>query len=74
MVEFKDDNDYSVTVFGKQGFLVKAQYVNSLGSLVLWLNKSDNYRDWTTINVYVRRSRRFLGQWRNGQFIPSKPR
>ena len=71
--EFKNDNDYSVIVFNDKGFLVKMQYVTSLGGLIVWLNKSNNYSSWTTLNVYVRRGGRFIGQFKKGEFIPSKP-
>lgn len=73
-MEFKNDNDYSLTVFGTSGYMCKMQYVHSLHTACEWLGNS-KYKDWQTINVYARRSRRFIVQYkRNKDSIHDKPR
>ena len=74
MEEFKNKNDYTVIVFDNNGFLAKYQYVNSPFILSKDLLKYEKFQNWTTLNVYVRRSRRFLGQFKRNSFIPHKPR
>ncbi len=72
--EFKNKNDYSVIVFENNRFLCKYTYVGNLYKFVLFLEKTYQFKNWTAMNVYVRRSGRFLKQYRNGDFIPPKPR
>jgi len=74
MAEFKNKNDYSVSVFSGTGFLVKVQFCNDLGTLQKWLDSSYKYKDWKYINVYARRSGRFLGRFYKGNFMPFKPK
>lgn len=73
MSEFQNKNDYSVAIFNSSGFLVKVQYVHNIYKLCLWLETS-KYKDWTYINIYVRRSQRFLKRHYKGNFIEQKPR
>ncbi len=73
-MEFKNDCDYSVTVFSQNGFLVKVQYVHDLHALCRWLDESRKYNSWSAINVYARRSRRFISQFKKGYPLPAKPR
>lgn len=72
MIEFKNKNDYSVIVFDEKKMLIKYTYVHSPYLLSQYLDK--NFSNWQRINVYVRRSGRFLGQYRKGGFIPHKPK
>ena len=74
MQEFKNKSDYSVTVFAGPLFLVKVQFVDDLYSLARWLDETRNYSNWTTLNVYARRSRRFITQVRKGNPFPPRPR
>lgn len=74
MREFRNDNDYSVSVFNENRFLIKVGFVHNLYAFTLWLDSSSNYKSWTYMNVYIRRSKRFLRQYRKGNYIPSKPR
>lgn len=74
-MEFKNKNDYSVIVFSDLGYLCKFQYVHDVADCARWLDHSRNYSTWTKINVYVRRSGRFLMQYVKGRdTIPNKPR
>lgn len=73
MGEFKGSSDYSVIVFGEQGFMIKMQYVNDLHSLIRWLNQS-KFKDWTTLNVYARRSGRFIRQYKRYEYIDRLPK
>jgi len=74
MVEFKNDNDYSVSVFSGTEFLVKMSFTHSPKDAEKWLNSSYKYKDWEYMNVYARRSGRFLGRFYKGNFIPYKPK
>ncbi len=73
MSEFQNKNDYSVTVFNDNGFLVKVQYVNNIYKLCQWLDGS-KYNSWTYLNVYARRSQRFIKRQYKGNFIDQKPK
>ena len=73
MGEFRGSSDYSVIVFGEAGFLIKMQYVNDLYSLIHWLNGS-KFKDWTTLNVYARRSGRFIRQYKRYEYIDRNPK
>ncbi len=72
MNEFKNDNDYSVSVFSETEFLVKMAFCHSPKLAEKWLNNS-KYQNWQIMNVYARRSGRFIGQFKKGN-IPYKPR
>lgn len=74
MVEYKNKNDYSVTVFNGSGFLAKYTFVNDIFKLVQFLNHHHDFHNWTAINVYLRRSGRFIKQYRRGDYIPPKPK
>lgn len=74
-MEFKNDNDYSVIVFSDLGYLCKVQYVHGVADCARWLDNSSKYKDWTKMNVYARRSGRFIKQYVKGRdTIPNKPR
>lgn len=74
MTDFKNKNDYSVSVFSDTGFLVKSQFVGNLYAFTKWLDSSLNYSNWSYINVYARRSGTYIGRFYKGSFIPPKPR
>lgn len=73
MSEFKNKNDYSVSVFSGTGFLCKSKFVQDIYKYSLWLDGT-KFKDWKYINVYSRRSERFLGRYYKGNFIPGKPK
>lgn len=72
MQEFKRQNDYSVSVFGAHGFLAKYQYVGNLYKFGLFLD--EKYPDWAYMNVYARRSGRYLKRYYRGDFIEAFPK
>lgn len=74
MEEFKNKNDYSVMVFDRNGFLAKYTFVQSPFVLSKDLVKYPKFQQWSHMNVYVRRSGRFIGQFKRDNFIPHKPR
>lgn len=74
MSDIRRDNDYSVIVFGNNRPLVKMERVHSLVTCSRWLDRSYKYASWDTMNVYARRSGRFIGQYKRGAFIPAFPR
>ena len=71
MSEFKNKNDYSVTVYHNQEKRLFAEYVNSVYKYTEWLKTKSI--QWDYILVYVRRSRAVLCYYKNGDFIDSKP-
>lgn len=72
MQEFKNKNDYSIIVFDKDGnFILKWTYVGGLYKASQYLNSRYN---WSYMNVYVRRSGRFLSRYYRGNYIPNKPK
>lgn len=74
MIEFQNKNDYSISAFSADGFLCKYVYFHSVTDFVKFLDSHERFHTWITINVYSRRSGRFIGQFRKGQMIPPKPR
>lgn len=71
MQEFKRKNDYSVSVFDAHGFLAKYTYVGNLYKFSLFLD--GKYPSWVYMNVYSRRSNRYLTRFYKGSFIPPFP-
>ena len=71
MSDFKNKNDYSVTVFLNNEKRLFSEYVNSVFSYTQWLDKQSI--NWDYILIYVRRSRAVLCYYRKGDFIDSKP-
>jgi len=71
MSDFKNKNDYSVTVYLNKEKRLFSEYVNSVFSYTQWLQKQSIA--WDYILVYVRRSRAILCYYKNGDFIDSKP-
>lgn len=67
--EFKNKNDYSVVVFTPQKVL-KYTYVHNLFNFKNFLNSS--FGNWQYMNVYARRSGRFLKRFYNVDFVPPK--
>ena len=72
MNEFQNKNDYSISAFSADGFLCKHAYVGNCFKYTIFLN--EKFPEWTSINVYARRSGRFIGQFKKGNYIPQKPR
>lgn len=72
-MEFKNKNDYSVWFYDvNNNCIFYLHYVHSIYYVVSWFrqNKGSFYR----ISVCSRRSRRFIGTYFEGSFIPNKPR
>lgn len=69
--EFKRKNDYSVSVFGTGGFLCKYVYVGNVYKFSQFLD--DKFPDWEYMNIYVRRSGRYLMRYYRASFIPAYP-
>ena len=75
MLEFKNSNDYSFTVFDeKNNVIYKKLYSDNVFRDCMWLNNSNNFKQWLYVNVYARRSGRFIGRYYRNNFIPQKPR
>lgn len=74
MVEFQNKNDYSVIVFSNSGFLCKYTFVGNIYKLSIFLDNHQQFKSWEKINIYARRSGRFLKQIRKGDFIEPKPK
>lgn len=75
MQEFKNKSDYSIIAFSKEyGFLVKVEFSQAVAYTCNWLTNSYKYYKWDYVNVYVRRSGRYLGRYYKGGYIPQKPR
>ena len=67
MREFKRKNDYSLIVFRSEktnDVALKLMYVHNVYKAVQWVNRSRKYSNWHHINIYVRRSGRFIKQIR----------
>ena len=73
-MEFKNHNDYSFSVFKGNEFLYKKDYSTNIYKDCLWLSASAKFKDWEYVNVYARRTGRFLGRYYKHSFIPQKPR
>lgn len=71
MQEFKNKNDYTITIWNGRNRLGKMVFVHNLYAASLWLSNSRTYVSWTYINVYARRSGRYLGRFYKGNFIPA---
>jgi hypothetical protein len=70
---FKKDNDYSIEAFDNNGrrFFV-LPFSHNIYKSSLWIKqKIGNYHH---INVYNRRTRAFIIQFKEGDFIPPYPR
>lgn len=79
-MEFKRKNDYTcIVVLNYNGEYdparsakMKLEYVNNIVKLAYWLR--DKGIDWHHINVYARRTRRFIVQYRRDHFIQPYPK
>lgn len=72
-MEFKNKNDYSCIVFKSNQVLIKLEYVHSIYALTKWLDGS-KYNEWEYINIYCRRSRRYISRQIKGSFIVQFPK
>ena len=63
-------NDYSVIVFldGEKS-VKKWQYVHKLNGFALFLNNS--HPTWDYMNVYERRTGKYLRRFKKGDFVPT---
>lgn len=65
----KPKNDYSVIVFlENQNRPKKWQYVHKLNGFSMFLNKE--HSTWEYMNVYDRRTRKYLRRFKKGDFVP----
>lgn len=72
-MEFKNDNDYTITVFKGKTMIKSWQFVHNLYSAKMNLNRI--CPEWEYMNVYARRTRRFIGRfYANASYIPQKPK
>ena len=70
--EFKNKNDYSCTAYLGSTKVNFMKYVNSIYAYVQFLEK--NNIDWSVINIYTRRTNRFICRQYKGDFIQNKPK
>ncbi|MBN2747566.1 MAG: hypothetical protein JXR34_12635 [Bacteroidales bacterium] len=61
-------NDYSVVVFLSTGEVKKWSFVHKLNGFVQFLD--NKHSDWLYMNVYDRRSRKYLKRFYKGNSIP----
>lgn len=73
-LEFQNKSDYSFSAFGDNGFLYKKDYSHNIYKDCVWLTNSEKFKEWKYINVYARRTGRFLGRFYRENYIPQKPR
>lgn len=73
-MEFQNKNDYSVIIFFEDKPPLKMAYVHSCYSLSQWLNRSKNYQSWSYMNVYARRTLRYIKRFYKNNFIEAKPK
>lgn len=69
--EFKHKNDFSCTAFQgskKVGFM---KYVNRISDYSNYLDSKGI--QWSVINVYARRTERFITRYYQGNKIPNRP-
>ena len=74
MLEFQNKNDYSVSAFSRSGFLCKYSFVGNVFKLAVFLSNHPDFAQWERLNVYARRSGRFIKQYKKGDYIDQKPR
>jgi hypothetical protein len=72
-MEFKGYNDYSVEVYRAGQCLGTFQSVTNINLLALWLCIHFIYWKWTSIRVFHRDSKTFIGEYARNSSIPSKP-
>lgn len=70
--EFKNKADYSVTARLVNGTFFKLSHVNNCFYAAQWI--AQNVDEWYYINIYARRSNRFICRVYPNQFINPKPR
>lgn len=75
-MEFQNKNDYSVIVFFDDGKPpLKMPYVHNCYACSQWLTRSKNYTNWLYMNVYARRTLRYIKRfYANNNFIEAKPK
>lgn len=62
-------NDYSVIVFFDDMTTKKWQFAHDLNKFAKFLN--DKHSSWMYMNIYERRSRKYLKRFYNGMVIPA---
>ena len=63
-------NDYSVIVFlENESKAKKWEYVHKLNGFAMFLN--NKHPQWLYMNVYERRTGKFMKQFKKGNFIPA---
>lgn len=73
--EFKKKNDYTIIIFYEDKRApFKMVYVHNCYDTSKWLNTSQNHQNWLYMNVYVRRSGRYLQRFYKNRFIAPFPK
>lgn len=70
--EFKNKNDYSIEVYLGSKRVLALTFVHSIYKITLWLDKKNI--EWSVINIYARRSRRFITRQYKKDYIVDKPK
>ena len=71
IVEFKKKNDYTITAYLGSRKVNSMKYVHKITTYVAYLEKQGI--EWSVINVYARRSERFLKRFYKGNdIIPAR--
>lgn len=72
---FKNQNDYSIILYENKTFLCKYTYVGNVKTfLENFANKNPKFKNWTSCNVYARRSGDFIVQYKPNSIILPKPK
>jgi len=69
---YKNKNDYSVIIALSNGDFKKYTFVHNLYNFSNFVNRQ--FPGWSALNVYNRRTGKFLIQYHPGDFIPPKPK
>ncbi len=70
--EFKNDCDYTCTAYMGSDKVNTMIYVHSVYAYTKYLEK--NNIGWSVINIYSRRSRRFISRQYKSDFVIDKPK
>lgn len=70
--EFKNKNDYTCNAFMGSTKVNTMIYVNSIYGYIQYLEK--NNIEWSVINIYTRRTSRFICRQYKNDFIVNKPK
>lgn len=71
MEEFKNKNDYTCVAFMGSEKVNTMIYVHGIYGYVQWLEK--NNITWSVINIYSRRSSRFIKRQYKGDYVENRP-